>query len=132
MRLSQFITEYLEEILVEWEAFASSLLSPGHVMTSLALRDHASQILLAVAEDIESEQSDLEQQYKSKGFVRIPEAARTAAQTHGALRHLAGFDLRQLAAEFRALRASVLRLWLKQGVNGDPTAFYQMTRFNEA
>ena len=30
--------------------------------------------------------------------------------THGALRHLAGFDLRQLAAEFRALRASVLRL----------------------
>ena len=132
MRLSQFITECLEQILVEWEAFASSLLSPGQVMTSLALRDHASQILLAIAEDIESEQSDLEQQYKSKGFVRIPEAARTAAQTHGALRHLAGFDLRQLAAEFRALRASVLRLWLKQGTNGDSTAFYQMTRFNEA
>src|SRR3954469_16884261 len=51
--------------------------------------------------------------------------------THGVLRHLAGFDLRQLAAEFRALRASVLRLWLKRGVE-DATAFYQMTRFNEA
>ena len=132
MRLAQFITTNLEEILVEWEAFATTLLSPGQVMTSLALRDHASQILLAIAEDIESEQTDLEQQYKSKGFVQIAEATRTAAMTHGALRHLAGFDLRQLAAEFRALRASVLRLWLKSGVNGDSTAFYQMTRFNEA
>jgi len=131
MRLSRFLTEHLEEILVEWEAFASSLLAPGHGMTSLALRDHASQILRAVALDIESDQTELEQAYKSKGFVRIAEATRTAAMTHGALRHLAGFDLRQLAAEFRALRASVLRLWLKQGVL-DESALYQVTRFNEA
>ena len=132
MRLAEFINTNLEEILVEWEAFAATLLAPGQAMTSLALRDHATQVLTAIAEDIESNQSDLEQQYKSKGFVQIAEATRTAAMTHGALRHLAGFDLRQLAAEFRALRASVLRLWLKHGVNGDPTAFYQMTRFNEA
>jgi len=132
MRLAQFITEHLEEILVEWEAFASSLLSPGQVMTSLALRDHATQVLLAIAEDIESNQTDLEQLYKSKGFAQIAEATRTAAMTHGALRHLAGFDLRQLAAEFRALRASVLRLWLRQGAQDEKTAFYQMTRFNEA
>jgi signal transduction histidine kinase len=131
MRLASFITENLEEILVEWEAFASSLLAPGQVMTSLALRDHASQILLAIAEDIESSQTELEQTYKSKGCVQIAEATRTAAMTHGALRHLAGFDLRQLAAEFRALRASVLRLWLKRGV-ADESAFYEMTRFNEA
>ena len=131
MRLAQFITEHLEEILVEWEAFAASLLAPGEQMTSLALRDHATQILLAIAEDIESNQTDLEQAYKSKGFVPIAEATRTAAMTHGALRYLAGFDLRQLAAEFRALRASVLRLWLKRG-GDNGTAFYQMTRFNES
>lgn len=131
MRLANFISENLEEILVEWESFASSLLSPGQVMSSLALRDHASQILLAIAADIESSQTDLEQAYKSKGFAQIAESTRTAAMTHGALRHLAGFDLRQLAAEFRALRASVLRLWLKRGVT-DETAFYQVTRFNEA
>jgi signal transduction histidine kinase len=100
-------------------------------MTTLALRDHASQILEAIALDIEESQTDLAQAYKSKGYVRIAEATRTAAQTHGALRYLAGFDLRQLAAEFRALRASVLRLWLKHGTQ-DETAFYQMTRFNEA
>jgi signal transduction histidine kinase len=131
MRLAQFITLNLEQILVEWEAFASSLLAPGHTMTPLALRDHARQILQAIAEDIETNQTDLEQAYKSQGFVPIAEASHTAAMTHGALRHLAGFDLRQLAAEFRALRASVLRLWLKRGAQDD-TAFYQMTRFNES
>src|SRR5690242_18334329 len=131
MRLASFITENLEEILMEWESFAASLLVGGQTMTSLALRDHASQILLAIAEDIETSQTDIEQAYKSKGFVKIAEATRTAAMTHGALRHLAGFDLRQLAAEFRALRASVLRLWLKHGV-ADESAFYEMTRFNEA
>jgi signal transduction histidine kinase len=131
MRLAQFITENLEEILVEWEAFAASILAPGHIMTSLALRDHATQILQAIAEDIEEGQTELEQAYKSKGYVRIAESTRTAAMTHGALRYLAGFDLRQLAAEFRALRASVLRLWLKRGVSGE-NALYEMTRFNEA
>ena len=131
MRLSQFIIEHLEEIMVEWEAFAASLLAPGDKMTSLALRDHAAQILQAIAEDIESDQTDLEQAYKSKGFAPIAVAARSAAMTHGALRHLAGFDLRQLAAEFRALRASVLRLWLRHNA-GDQSSFYQLTRFNEA
>lgn len=131
MRLAQFITEDIELILVEWEAFARSLLIGGQEMTSLALRDHATQILQAIALDIEESQTDLAQAYKSKGHVRIAEATRTAAQTHGALRYLAGFDLRQLAAEFRALRASVLRLWLQRGT-ADETSLYQMTRFNEA
>ena len=63
MRLAQFITQNLEQILVEWEAFASSLLAPGQTMASLALRDHARQILQAVAEDIETNQTDLEQAY---------------------------------------------------------------------
>lgn len=131
MRLSQFVIQHLEEILIEWEAFAASLLAPGEKMTSLALRDHATQILQAIAEDIESDQTDLEQVYKSKGFAPIAVAARSAAMTHGALRHLAGFDLRQLAAEFRALRASVLRLWLRHNA-GDESSLYQLTRFNEA
>ena len=134
MRLAQFITEDIELILVEWEAFARSLSIAGQKMTSLALRDHAKQILQAIAQDIEESQTDLAQADKSKGHALIAEATRTAAQTHGALRYLVGFDLRQLAAEFRALRASVLRLWLKRLKRGaaDETALYQMTRFNEA
>ena len=49
MRLAEFISRHLEEILVEWEAFATTLLAPGQVMTSLALRDHATQVLTAIA-----------------------------------------------------------------------------------
>jgi hypothetical protein len=71
MRLAKFIIENLETILIEWEAFAGSLLTAGQEMTALALRDHARQILLAIAEDIETNQTELEQRYKSKGFVPI-------------------------------------------------------------
>ncbi len=43
-----------------------------------------------------------------------------------------GFDLRQLAAEYRALRASVLKLWREhQSLREDPT-LTEITRFNEA
>ena len=44
-----------------------------------------------------------------KASCALPRPRGRPAMTHGALRYLSGFDLRQLAAEFRALRASVLR-----------------------
>ena len=84
MRLAYIITENLEPILAEWEAFALALLAPGQQMTSLALRDHATEILKAIAEDIESDQSDLEQLYKSKSFAPIAPQDWSAAMTHGA------------------------------------------------
>ena len=58
-------------------------------------------------------------------------APETAAQTHALLRARAGFDINQLAAEYRALRASVLRLWMDEGQSGQ---FYMddIIRFNEA
>ena len=43
-----------------------------------------------------------------------------------------GFDLRQLVAEFRALRATVLRLWIKHKRYGDEQGAYEISRFNEA
>src|SRR4051812_8499958 len=59
-------------------------------------------------------------------------AADTAAETHGALRAEAGFTLGQMVSEFRALRASVIRLW--RAANGPPgqVDFEDLTRFNEA
>ena len=48
MRLAEFITDNMEAILAEWEAFAASVLKAGANMTSLALRDHAPAILDAV------------------------------------------------------------------------------------
>jgi hypothetical protein len=57
MRLAEFIPRAMDDILAEWEAFAGTLL-PGSVgMTPLALRDHAQQILEAVAADLSSPQT---------------------------------------------------------------------------
>jgi uncharacterized membrane protein YdfJ with MMPL/SSD domain len=52
MRLAEFILHHIEPILAEWEAFAATLLPAAEGMTPLALRDHAQQILEAVAEDL--------------------------------------------------------------------------------
>jgi len=64
-----------------------------------------------MARDIDAALTDHQQIDKSKGWAPVLEGNETSAATHGALRHLVGFDLHQLAAEYRALRASVRKLW---------------------
>ena len=130
MSLDTFITRNMDAILKEWESFARTLLPSAATMDTLALRDHAKQILEEIARDIVVPQSEGEQRSKSKGDNH--EDGHTAAAIHGGLRHESGFDLRQLFAEFRALRASVLRLWSEQAAEASRDALYQMTRFNEA
>ena len=130
MNLPTFITTNMDTILKEWEAFARTLLPSAATMDALALRDHAKQILEEIARDMMAPQSPGEQRSKSQGDNH--EDPRTAAATHGGLRHSSGFDLRQLFGEFRALRASVLRLWSEQAGETNRDAVYQMTRFNEA
>jgi signal transduction histidine kinase len=132
MRLAPFIQANLEPILAEWEAFARTLYPPSSGMTSLLLRDHAQQILAAVVADLSTYQTRAEQAEKSKG--RAPEsfnAPETAAQTHAVLRAQSGIDINQLAAEYRALRASVLRLW-ERACQPGAEALQDSIRFNEA
>ncbi len=133
MRLSKFITANIEEILREWETFARTITPAAETMDSLMLRDHAKLILEAVARDIETDQTHQEQADKSKGLADDDLAGKeTAATTHGALRQIAGFDLKQLGSEYRALRASVIRLWKAQVKEFDDAKFNDMMRFNEA
>ena len=132
MRLAEFIERDMESILREWEAFARTQLPAATGMNSAALRDHAREILQAVAKDIVTPQSSEEQSRKSKGrALRMAGAPETAAETHAFLRAQSGFDINQMAAEYRALRASVLHLWEERG---DPagTDYRDMLRFNEA
>lgn len=131
-RLPSFIIQHLEEILVEWESFARTVSPAAATMDSLALRDHAKQMLEAIAQDITTSQSHQQQALKSKGLGPIFHGTATAAASHGILRHAVGFDLQQLVAEFRALRATVLRLWIAKESYGDPGSAYEMARFNEA
>ncbi|PCE23701.1 two-component sensor histidine kinase [Paraburkholderia acidicola] len=132
MRLADFILREMETILVQWETFAATLLQAAVDMKSLALRDHARQILLAVAKDLSTAQTRDAQSEKSMG--RAPSligAPETAAQTHALLRARGGFDINQLAAEYRALRASILRLWIDECLPDAPNPD-DVIRFNEA
>lgn len=122
----------MEAILTEWESFAETILPAAETMDSKALRDHAKQILEAVAKDIETTQTARQQSDKSKDLEPAPTGKETAATTHGALRHLAGFDLKQLGSEYRALRASVIRMWKAQLPELGDDEFNDMMRFNEA
>jgi len=132
MTLAGFINENLDSILTEWEAFALTLQPAAETATALALRNHAKEILQAMARDLEHAQTDRQQADKSKGWAPNLEGKETAAATHGALRHVVGFDLRQLAAEYRALRASVLKLWREHRSMQEDPMLTEVTRFNEA
>ncbi|AUT65636.1 sensor histidine kinase [Paraburkholderia terrae] len=131
MRLADFILDHMDAILLRWDEFARSLLPAAADMRSLALRDHAQQILEAVAKDLSTPQSREDQFEKSTGQAPIlAGAAETAAQTHALLRARSGFDINQMVAEYRALRASVLRLWMDEC---EPDSHHEddMVRFNE-
>ncbi|HPU52395.1 MAG TPA: sensor histidine kinase [Burkholderiaceae bacterium] len=132
MRLADFIAQEMDAILAQWEEFAASLQPAASRMTSLALRDHGKEILEAIVKDLGASQTPEAQIEKSLGRApRLIDAPETAARTHGLLRAQAGFDIRQLASEYRALRASVLRLWAVACEPNRPD-LDEMIRFNEA
>ncbi len=131
--LSQFITDNTEAIVTEWLAFAMTLGPAASTMTAPELRDHAKPILQAIARDLVSAQTDFAQSEKSKGLAPPLSTRETAAAAHGALRQVSGFDMNQLGAEYRALRASVIRLWTKEQLaHLDSAVVEDMVRFNEA
>ena len=132
MRLADFIETNMEEILSDWEEFARTLLPAAGAMSMSALRDHAEQIMHAVAQDLRKNQSRSEQAAKSRGeTVRSAPSPETAAETHAVLRATGGFTIQQMVAEYRALRAAVLRRWADSHEPG-PNTLGDMTRFNEA
>ena len=131
-RLSTFIRENIEPILAEWEAFARTL-PRGEAMNITALRDHASGMLRVIADDLDVPQTAQEQEEKAKGESDAEVGiVSTAAQQHGAGRAESGFTVGQMVAEFRALRASVMRLWSETYDDTAITDLRDMIRFNEA
>ncbi|WP_373510239.1 diguanylate cyclase domain-containing protein [Thiocapsa sp.] len=134
MRLSEFILCDLEAILQEWESFAESLLEPAQMMDKRALRDHAKNILEDVAADLTEPQTEWAETEKSKGKSDSLSNNDSASISHGKARLALGFTLNATIAEYRALRASVIRRWQKS-LLGNPvsdTEIGDIIRFNEA
>lgn len=139
MRLSAFILTNMEPILKEWEEFARSLGAITSNMDRRQLRNHAELVLSAIAADMETLQTPAQQKDKSTGNAPLPPpgSPETAATSHGSVRAGEGFTLDQMVSEYRALRASVLRLWARhERANGDQPftadSYEQQVRFHEA
>ncbi len=132
MKLSRFIIHHLEDILTEWEAFARTLQPSSGDMSDEELRDHGKQILENISREIDSEQSPQQQENKSKGLAPDALNTDTPAGIHGTVRQGSGFTMLQLIAEYRAMRACVLKLWLPKIKEINEVNSQDMLRFNEA
>jgi len=134
MELAAFIRSNEDVIVEEWEAFAHAYVHSAAHMDRSALRDHIKGLLRFIADDLETPETERERSEKAKG--QGPKAGGpldSAAETHAALRFTGGFDTIEMISEFRALRASVIKLWRSEWANADAADILpDLLRFNEA
>lgn len=88
-------------------------------------------MLRAIARDLETPQTGREQAEKAIGNDDADVHARTAANAHGMERAASGYTPVQMVSEFRALRASILRLWSEEQGQFNRAHLAEITRFNE-
>lgn len=134
MGLASFIRNNKKTISEEWIKYAKKNISITEKMQKKEVKDHILQMLDRIAWDIETSQTKQEQKVKSYGHKESLESQNMASIEHGEQRVEVGFDIVELSSEFRALRASVLRLW-EESMHSKPidaTQFQEMIRFNEA
>lgn len=133
MKLASFIKEHKEDIAKEWEVYARENIGVTMEMDRTAVRDHIIEMLDSIAADMDSYQTRAEQKLKAAGHKPPVPVHDMAAKEHGSQRVEAGFDIVELSSEFRALRASVLRLWKKVITTAvEEDKLEDMIRFNEA
>lgn len=133
MTMKEFIQQHMEEILAEWDTFAGSIQPEASHLSAARLRDHAREMLDAIILDMAGAQTAAEQKSKSEG--RGPDhgsAAASPAELHAIHRLAEGFTLNEVVAEYRALRATVVRLWMREMGPSDRSSLHELTRFNEA
>ena len=128
MSLSEFIRHHHREIIDRFEEFARTLGPVTADMSAVQLRDHAEELLTAIVADMDTEQSREEQTRKAEG-VGTKHAMQASGRLHADARIGHRFTADQVLAEFRALRASVLRLYDDLGAGTDISG---IRRFNEA
>lgn len=129
-RLADIIRAEIDPILQDWEEFAQTILHASH-MDKNGLRDHARNMLMVIADDLDSPQNEREQAAKSKGC-GPKGGAKSWAKIHGSERQISGFSVMETISEFRALRASVVARWTKVYPTLAGQQLEDLTRFHEA
>ena len=134
MALAAFIRSNEKAIVAEWEAFAQTYVPSAAHMDRSALRDHIIGLLRFIADDLETSQTEQQRSQKAKGQGPKEGGARdSAAETHADLRFTGGFDTVEMISEFRALRASVIKLWRAEWSKTQTVDILpDLLRFNEA
>jgi len=132
IRLPDFIRKTAADIVDQWTGFAETRTPASDGMTVRALQDHIEEILAFIADDLEAPQTRFEQLQKSQGGgPKAGGTRRSAAEIHADLRLNDGFDIDQLVAEYRALRASVVKLWSARNREWSISDIEDLVRFNE-
>ncbi len=128
MTIARMIRDDLDALTQEFALAAHSLAPAAARLEAKDLEDSVRDLLLAMAVDLESDQSHQEQADKAQGQRPGNAPVLTEhAHAHAAHRLEQGFTVDQLLAEFRALRASLSRRLLAiQADLGD------VIRLNEA
>lgn len=121
----------MEPILQEWENFARIIQPKNNQMNVEELRDHAEEMLRVICSDLKAPQTLGERLERSKGQSEKA-VGETPAELHAELRLRSGFSIILLASEYRALRTSVLHLWLQESQCTSPEDVDDILRFNEA
>ncbi len=132
MRLAQVIAANTTKIVSDWGEFARLHLAVASTMDLKQRRDHIEGMLKAIAADLETPQTKPEQARKATGKEDAILGSNTAATAHGTDRAATGFSAVDVVAEFRALRASVVRLWSEAQSQFSREDLEEVTRFNEA
>ena len=133
VRLATFVRRNMKPIVDEWTDFADTRTPASKGMTLFALRDHISEILAFVVEDMESSQTGDEQLQKSQGDgPRESGIGQSPAEVHADLRLSDGFDIDQMVSEYRALRACIVKLWRRSNHIPDNQDLDDLVRLNEA
>jgi signal transduction histidine kinase len=131
LRIADYIRTHPNEIEANWEAFAKTISTFAPEISVWALRDHLREILSAMADNMETSQSPTEQSEKSKGNEVRGDALDRISALHARMRLNSGFNLEQAISEYRALRSSILHLWMRSQPADDEMALSEVNRFNE-
>jgi signal transduction histidine kinase len=131
MRLSDFIRANPDDIELAWEDFARQVTPFATDLADSILRNDLRDILMAMASDMDTEQSSEEQQEKSKGRGARGGLLDGISAVHAQARLTSGFSLEHAISEYRALRSSILFLWVRSGPKDDEVQLSEVVRFNE-
>lgn len=124
MPLSDYIAKNKESILPDWAAFARQHVPAARDLEDRQLERPTADVLAAIAVSLSDTLDPL------GGVDTAPSAIVQAAHAHAELRLRQSFTLDQMIAEYRVLRASVVRRWSRQTGLAHNEAIDELARFD--